>query len=131
MAYLEHVNLTVSDPLAFAGMLGDLFGWKIRWQGPSIYNGFTVHVGTDDSYLALYGPSAGVKPSGEESYHIAGSMNHIGIVVDDLGVVEARVKAQGYRTHSHAEYEPGQRFYFDGPDGVEIEVVSYGSRAKG
>ncbi|MEC7669548.1 MAG: VOC family protein, partial [Pseudomonadota bacterium] len=27
--------------------------------------------------------------------------------------------------HNHADYEPGKRFYFDTPDGIEIEVVSY------
>ena len=47
------------------------------------------------------------------------------MVVDDLRGTEAKVKAAGYTPHNHANYEPGERFYFDGPDGIEFEVVSY------
>jgi len=47
------------------------------------------------------------------------------VVVDDLNLVEARVKKAGFVTHSHADYEPGRRFYFNDHDGIEIEVVSY------
>jgi hypothetical protein len=125
MARLEHVNLTVSDPLAFAGVLTDLFEWKIRWQGGSIGNGFSVHVGGEDSYLAIYKPPAPPSPSNHISYETVGGLNHLGVVVDDLEAAEARVKAAGFRAHSHANYEPGKRFYFDGPEGVEIEVISY------
>lgn len=49
MAYLEHVNFTVSDPQATAAMLVDLFGWHIRWQGDAKGNGYTIHVGTSHS----------------------------------------------------------------------------------
>ena len=60
------------------------------------------------------------------SYETRGGLNHIGVVVEDLDATEARVKAEGYATHSHADYEPGRRFYFDGPAGIEFEVVAYG-----
>ena len=53
---LEHVNLTVSDPEKSAEILGRIFGWHVRWSGPSLMGGRTVHVGTDDRYLALYTP---------------------------------------------------------------------------
>ena len=60
MARLEHVNVTVADPRATAAVLQDLFGWHTRWEGSAINGGFTVHVGGDDSYLALYtGPAGG------------------------------------------------------------------------
>lgn len=35
------------------------------------------------------------------------------------------VAANGFAPHKHQDYEPGKRFYFNGPDGVEYEVVSY------
>lgn len=54
-----------------------------------------------------------------------GGFNHIGVVVDDLDALESKVLATGYTHRSHADYEPGKRLYFDGPDGVEYEVVSY------
>ena len=52
-------------------------------------------------------------------------LNHIGVTVEDLDKAETRIKAAGYATYSHGDYEPGRRFYFDDQDGVEYEVVSY------
>jgi len=121
---LEHVNVTVSDPDKTAAMLCDLFGWRIRWKGEAKNGGVSVHVGSDDSYLAVYAPGTKLHPNGD-SYTTRGGMNHIGIVVDDLDAVEARVKAARFTPTSHADYEPGRRFYFDDGDGIEIEVVSY------
>jgi catechol 2,3-dioxygenase-like lactoylglutathione lyase family enzyme len=126
-ARLEHLNLTVSNPMAFAEFLCRLFDWKIRWQGSAIHDGHTVHVGEVNSYLAIYGGRPGVKLSEmKDRYSTRTGLNHIGVVVDDLTEIEKRVKAEGFEPHSHADYEPGKRFYFDGPEGVEIEVVSYG-----
>lgn len=123
-AILEHVNITVSDPMKTAAMLEHIFGWKIRWQGPAKNEGYTVHVGAEDSYLAVY--SLG-KPNdaNTSSYQMKGGLNHVGIVVDDLDDVEARVNNAGYKPHNHGDYEPGRRFYFHDEDGVEFEVVSY------
>lgn len=121
---LEHVNVSVTDPKATARILSELFGWTIRWEGPAKDNGFTVHVGDDAGYLALYAPAGGQSPVGD-TYHLTGGLNHIGIVVDDLDKVEEMVVARGYLPHNHADYEPGRRFYFDGPDGIEFEVVAY------
>ena len=123
-ARLEHANITVSDPKATAALLCDLFGWTVRWEGPSIHAGYSVHVGGAESYLALYAPGSGVTEAAPR-YAPAGGLNHVGLMVGDLDAAEARVKAAGYETHSHADYEPGRRFYFEGPDGVEYEVVSY------
>ncbi|WP_428515899.1 VOC family protein [Roseovarius sp.] len=121
---LEHVNITVPDPRASAAILCDLFCWHVRWQGAAKDNGFTVHVGDDDSYLALYAPDKDLQPTGE-TYGRIGGLNHVGVTVDDLAGTEAKVKAAGYTPHNHADYEPGRRFYFDGPDGIEFEVVAY------
>lgn len=120
----EHVNMTVSDPKKTAAMLCDLFGWKVRWEGPSKDNGFTVHVGTDDAYVALYTTGAS-RALDQASYTLKGAVNHLGIVVDDLAAAEQRVLAAGINTHSHQDYEPGERFYFNDHDNIEYEVVSY------
>ena len=121
---LEHVNVTVRDPQAVADTLVDLFGWHIRWSGAAMNGaGHTIHVGTDDSYVAIY--SQGGAGEVGDTYATPGAMNHIGIVVEDLGAADTRVSAAGFKPHKHADYEPGRRFYFDGPDGIEIEVVSY------
>jgi len=122
---LEHVNITVSDPAKTAEMLNTLFGWTVRWKGAAISGGTTYHVGSEDQYLAVYtGPSDKQKPA-DDSYSTRGGLNHVGVVVDDLDAVEKRVKALGFVPHSHADYEPGRRFYFRDHDGIEFELVCY------
>ena len=125
-ATLEHVNITVPDPKATAQWLCTLFDWEIRWSGDAIHGGHTVHVGNDQSYLALYtGPQGTPQAAKHTSYNQIGGFNHVGITVEDLDAVEDRVKSHGFEPHSHADYEPGKRFYFHDNDGVEYEIVSY------
>lgn len=125
-ATLEHVNFTVPDPKTTAQWLCKLFDWEIRWSGDAIHGGHTVHVGTKDNYLALYtGPRGKPQAQKHTSYNQIGGFNHVGITVRDLDAVEAKVKSLGFEPHSHADYEPGRRFYFHDNDGVEYEIVSY------
>ena len=120
---LEHVNVTARNPQKVAALLVDLFDWKIRWEGPSALGGYTVHVGTDDAYLAVYSRDFDDTP--ERAFRKGRPLNHIGIVVADLDAVEARVCDAGLKPFGHAEYDPGRRFYFLDFDGTEYEVVSY------
>ncbi len=123
-AILEHVNVTVSGLDRSIAMLEDLFGWQLRWRGTSIYSGESAHVGGAESYIALYQhEKQSTKPI--DTYTTTGGLNHIGVVVDDLGAVEAKVKAAGFIPNNHADYEPGRRFYFEDHDGTEWEVISY------
>lgn len=124
MNALEHINLTVSDPNRTAALLADLFGWHTRWEGPAIDDGYTVHVGTDAQYVALYTPPSKTLAA-SNSYTRSGGLNHLGVQVDDLDATEARVKAAGYATFNHGDYAPGRRFYFRDHDNVEFEIVSY------
>jgi catechol 2,3-dioxygenase-like lactoylglutathione lyase family enzyme len=125
-AILEHVNITVSDPQKTAAMLGDIFGWHVRWQGPSLNDGYTVHVGTEKDYLAIY--STGASDDKKRStYEIKGGLNHIGIVVDDFEDTERRVRQAGHEPYSYADYEPGRRFYFKDENKIEFEVICYGN----
>lgn len=124
---IEHVNVTVTDPERTSALMQALFDWHIRWRGPAQNGGHTIHIGTTEHYVALYTagnptPAAGVFPKGKP-------LNHIGIEVDDLDATEARVVAAGLKPFSHADYEPGRRFYFLDPDGIEYEVVSYKNAA--
>ncbi len=123
-ARLEHVNLTVRDPLGTASLLVDLFGWHIRWQGEAIHKGFTVHVGGENTYVALY-THENQSVNTTDSYYRRLGLNHLGIVVDDLDATEKKIADAGFAPHLHADYEPGRRFYFEDEDGLEIEVISY------
>ena len=124
MARLEHVNVTVADPDKAAATLCELFDWTVRWAGPGMTTGRTVHVGDASSYVALFSFGASEAPQ-QESYRTKGGLNHIAVVVDDLDATEARVKRAGFHPENHADYEPGRRFYFREANGIEIEVVSY------
>ncbi|MBL0924908.1 MAG: VOC family protein [Sphingomonadaceae bacterium] len=122
-AFIEHVNITVGDPDRTAEMLKSLFGWEERWRGNSMMGGRSIHVGSDSHYLAVY---TGQESSGSPMAHQKGApLNHVGIQVDDLDAVEARVIALGLTPFAHDDYEPGRRFYFFDENGIEFEVVSY------
>jgi catechol 2,3-dioxygenase-like lactoylglutathione lyase family enzyme len=121
--FLEHVNLTVRDPERSGQLLHDLFGWAVRWEGPSQLGGRTIHVGDEQFYIALYTHDGADTPA--ETFRKGRPFNHVGIVVDDLDEVELRVEAAGLIPFSHGDYAPGRRFYFLDFDGTEYEIVSY------
>ena len=72
MTRLEHVNVTVRDSVATAEVLGRLFGWQIRWQGPAKMGGFTVHLGDAEQYLALYAPPGDLAGANDPGLRAAG-----------------------------------------------------------
>lgn len=122
-ARLEHVNITVADADGSAALIERLFGWRVRWAGPSLNGGRTVHVGTAVQYLALYTPR---DAEGDAAGWPKGMpLNHVAIEVDDLDAAERRVVEAGLAPFAHGDYEPGRRFYFFDPNGIEFEVVSY------
>ncbi|THH36948.1 VOC family protein [Aliishimia ponticola] len=124
-AKLEHANYTVTDPDATAAWMCDLFGWQVRWSGASKNGGHTVHVGTPEQYVALYKPAGQTLAPKDDTYETAGGLNHIAVTVDDLDAMEGAIRAHGFVTGNHGDYEPGKRFYFHDTDGIEYEVVSY------
>ncbi|HEY5711723.1 MAG TPA: VOC family protein [Allosphingosinicella sp.] len=120
---IEHVNVTVSDPARAADLMKSVFGWHERWRGPARNGGETIHVGSDDHYLALYTDhNIAYAP---DVFAKGRPLNHVGVLVDDLDATEEKVIAAGFTPFSHGDYEPGRRFYFLDPDGIEYEVVSY------
>ncbi len=124
IAQLEHTNYSVSDPRKTAQHLVDIFGWHIRWEGPSKADGYSVHVGTDNAYLAL-SVRADMQPLTQDTYQTVGGLNHLAVVVNDIDIIEKRVRKAGLRMGEHYDYAPGPRFYFYDNDGIEYEVCSY------
>ncbi|GAA4035090.1 VOC family protein [Parerythrobacter jejuensis] len=122
--YLEHANISVTEPERLANLLKDMLGWVERWRGPSQKYGRTIHIGSTvengADYLAIY--------TGD---HVKGGytkglpLNHLAFVVDDLEAAEAVVKAAGLEPFGHDDYDPGRRFYFFDWDGIEFEMVTY------
>lgn len=125
MIKLEHANVTVSDPEATAAWLCDVFGWTVRWSGPAMQTGRTVHVGTQDSYIAVFSPGE-TATADVDTYRTAGMLNHLAVFTDeDINAVEARVRQAGFTPVNHNDYAPGRRFYFHDSDGIEWEVASH------
>lgn len=117
---IEHANLTVSDPERASRLLQDLLGWHERWRGPAMNGGETIHVGDENRYIALY-----TDHQVRKRFAKSAPLNHVGLLVDDLDGAEEVVTRAGLESFSHANYEPGRRFYFFDWDGIEFEVVSY------
>jgi catechol 2,3-dioxygenase-like lactoylglutathione lyase family enzyme len=118
--YLEHANITVSDPERSAALLAKLCGWRERWRGPAQLGGWTIHCGDERGYVALY-----TREGVAGGFAKGVPLNHVGIVVDDLDAAEAVVSEAGLEPFNHADYDPGRRFYFFDWDHIEWEVVSY------
>ncbi|MBO9497902.1 MAG: VOC family protein [Novosphingobium sp.] len=117
---LEHVNLTVSDPERLSTLLQNLLGWHERWRGDAMAGGWTIHVGDEADYLALYSDR---RP--RDRFAKGVPFNHVGLLVDDLDAAERVVAEAGLEPFNHDDYDPGRRFYFFDWDGIEFEVVSY------
>lgn len=84
--------------------------------------GHTIHIGTDDQYIALY---TNDDIPADMQYRKGQPVNHIAMTVDDLEAVAAKVKAAGLEPGEYDIYDPGRRFYFYDWNGIEWEVVSY------
>jgi catechol 2,3-dioxygenase-like lactoylglutathione lyase family enzyme len=128
--FIEHVNVTVSQPERSARLFESLFGWHVRWQGPARDGGTVIHVGDEANYLAVYAEPVSPERaweggSADRGWPKGAPLNHVGILVEDLDAVEQRVVAAGLVPFSHGDYEPGRRFYFMDWDGIEFEIVSY------
>jgi len=130
-AHLEHANITISNPDALAALLCNIFGWKIRWSGEAMDNGYTVHVGSKNSYIAIYTNDQTRESTGND-FRTIRNLNHLGVVVSNLSAAESKVIAAGFKPHSHREYQnsgatsrPSSNFYFHTLDDLEIEVISY------
>ena len=121
---LEYANVPSPNPQKTANWMQKVFDWSIRWEGETQENGYSIHIGDPDSYIAIYKPGLKIAPY-QRSYSMSGHVNHVGIVVDDLDEIEQRVRSVGFEPHMHADYEPGRRFYFYDDTGLEIEVVAY------
>ena len=125
-ARLEHANLQVKDLDAVLRFVQTAFPeFKLRGDGLSWTGSRWVHVGSDESYLALYQAS---QPPAEpwEPYAGKPGLNHLGFEVGDAEALRARLLAGGYEESTVPNAHPHRRrIYFYDPDGNDWEFVQY------
>jgi catechol 2,3-dioxygenase-like lactoylglutathione lyase family enzyme len=125
---LEHANLIVRDIDGMIEFLTAAFPeFRVRGEGQAPGSGRWVHIGTDETYLALNQATA--EPA-EPWVPYAGrpGTNHLGYEVDDVAALSERLAAAGYRESTVPNAHPHRRrVYFYDPEGNDWEFVEYTS----
>ena len=125
---LEHANLVVRDVDMMITFLRAAFPeFRIRGAGKTWQGTRWVHVGTNDTYIALN--EATLDPA-EPWVPYAGrpGTNHLGYEVDDVESLRQRLTAAGYRDSTVPNAHPHRRrVYFYDPEGNDWEFVEYHS----
>ena len=88
-----------------------------------------VHVGSDDTYLALQSARA---DSSEAWVPYGGrpGMNHLGYEVSDVESLRQRMLAAGFRESTVPNQHPHRRrVYFHDPEGNDWEFVEYATHS--
>ena len=122
---IEHANLTVHNVEAIAAFLKTAFPeFRVRREGMNDGRRW-MHIGTDDTYLALNEASA---ESAERWVPYSGKpgVNHLGYEVDDADAIRQRLAAAGYKDSTYPNRHPHRkRVYFHDPEGNDWEFVQY------
>mgnify|MGYP001817855147 CR=1 FL=1 len=126
--HLEHANLSVRDVDGMIGFLTTAFPeFRIRAEGKTWAGARWVHIGTDETYLALTEATADAL---EPWVPYAGKpgTNHLGYEVDDVQGIRERLAAAGYRDTTVPNAHPHRRrVYFHDGEGNDWEFVEYSS----
>jgi catechol 2,3-dioxygenase-like lactoylglutathione lyase family enzyme len=123
---LEHANLVVRDVDEAIRFIQTAFPtFLVRREGRSWTGARWVHVGTDDTYLALN--EAQAKPAETwVPYSGKPGLNHLGYEVADVEALRTRLKDAGYRDSTVANQHPHRtRVYFNDAEGNDWEFVQY------
>ncbi|MHC5009366.1 MAG: VOC family protein [Planctomycetota bacterium] len=127
--YLEHANITVPDVDAAIAFLRTIDpALRVRHDETPPNSHRWVHIGTDDTYIALQAPHLDANPLALRQAYENYGVNHLGWVVDDFDAAIARLEKGGYRRGMEVEPHPHRRraYYFDTAD-FEWEIVEYSS----
>lgn len=126
---LEHANLCVSDIEAMIEFLKTAFpDFRIRGEGTNKDDTRWLHVGTDDTYIALNQAKTDAKRQWAPYSGVPG-VNHLAYEVDDVDSLRARLEAAGYKESTVANAHPHRkRIYFNDPEGNDWEFVQYFSQ---
>ncbi len=122
---IEHANIIVRDIDATVRFLQTAFPeFEVRREGDN-GKGRWMHIGTDDTYIALN--EASVEPAEAwVPYNGRPGVNHLGYEIDDADTLQDRMRAAGYKDSTVPNSHPHRkRVYFYDPDGNDWEFVQY------
>lgn len=125
---LEHANLCVRDLEGMLEFLQTAFPhFRMRARGENLFGTRWMHVGSDDTYVALSEARADA-PEPWVPYAGKPGLNHLGYEVDDVDALRARLKAAGYQDSTVPNAHPHRkRIYFHDREGNDWEFVEYSS----
>ncbi len=123
---LEHANLCVHDIDAVVRFLQTAFpDFRIRSDTTEPDGSRWVHVGTDETYIALNQANLAEGRHGPP-YKGRPGLNHLAYEVDDVDAIRERLRAAGYRDSTLPNAHPHRRrVYFYDPEGNDWEFVQY------
>jgi catechol 2,3-dioxygenase-like lactoylglutathione lyase family enzyme len=126
---LEHANLCVRDIPAMIRFLQTAFpDFRQRGEGTSQDGTRWVHLGTDETYIAL-GQSSVNSGQHWTPYEGVPGVNHLAYEVDDVDALCLRMTAAGYKNSTPPNAHPHRkRLYFYDPEGNDWEFVQYLSK---
>lgn len=123
---LEHANIVVRDIDEAIRFLQTAFeDFRVRREGKSLQGTRWVHIGTDETYIAL---SEATREPAESWVPYGGrpGLNHLGYEVDDVEALRARLSEAGYRDSTVPNSHPyRKRVYFHDAEGNDWEFVQY------
>jgi catechol 2,3-dioxygenase-like lactoylglutathione lyase family enzyme len=123
---LEHANLTVSDIEGMILFLQTAFPeFRVRGEGASADGSRWVHIGTQETYIAL-SPAKAEPEKRWMPYRGMPGVNHLAYEVDDVEALRERMKSAGYKDSTPPNAHPHRkRQYFYDPEGNDWEFVQY------
>jgi len=123
---LEHANICVRDIDAMVHFLETAFPeFHVRGEGASNDGTRWVHVGSDETYIAL-GQSRVEPQKSWTPYQGIPGVNHLAYEIDDVEALRKRMTAAGYRDSTVPNAHPfRKRVYFLDPEGNDWEFVQY------
>lgn len=123
---LEHANMVVSNIDEMTRFLRTAFPeFRVRHDSKNLQGRRWVHVGTDETYVAL---SELTQEPAERWQPYSGrpGTNHLGYEVDDIEALVDRMTAGGYLNTTYPNDHPHRkRVYFNDPEGHDWEFVQY------
>ncbi len=125
---LEHANICVRDVDALIQFLRTAFpAFRVRGEGRSRDGTRWLHIGTDDTYIALN--QATTSDERPRFYTGAAGVNHLAYEVDDVDALHARLIDAGYKESTPPNNHPHRkRVYFYDSEGNDWEFVQYYSQ---